>query len=104
MKDKRLDESITEVLETIARADDERHHHDLSPLEFRQVFVDELADELRFEWKEELDSELRERAKRGFFTERKLEMPYDLLPDPENIVYIQQEPYLQKKPRCEWKT
>jgi hypothetical protein len=60
MKDKTLDEPITEVVETI----------DLGSLEVRHVFAEELADERRSEWKEELDRELRERAKRGLFGKR----------------------------------
>lgn len=62
MDKKKLNEPITEVVETAMM--------DLGPLEVRQVFAEELADELRSEWKEELDRELRERAKRGLFGEK----------------------------------
>jgi beta-glucosidase-like glycosyl hydrolase len=67
MKEKELDEPVTRVLEAIENAGDERQRQEATETDVVHMFAEELAEELRSKWKEQLDSDLRDRALRGFF-------------------------------------
>lgn len=67
MKKKELDEPVTRVLEPIEKTGDEQQGREATGAEVVHMFAEELAEELRSKWKEQLDSDLRNRARRGFF-------------------------------------
>jgi hypothetical protein len=67
MKEKELDEPVTRVPDTIEKAGDERQRQETTEADLVHMFAEELAEELRSKWKEQLDSDLRDRARRGFF-------------------------------------
>jgi DNA-binding ferritin-like protein (Dps family) len=64
---KTLDEPVTRVLEAIENAGDERQRQEATETDAVDMFAEELAEELRSKWKEQLDSDLRDRARRSFF-------------------------------------
>jgi hypothetical protein len=67
MKEKELGEPVMRVPDTIEKAGDERQRRKATEADVVHMFAEELAEELRFKWKEQLDSDLRDRARRGFF-------------------------------------
>jgi len=67
MRQKELDEPVTRVTDAIESVGDEQQRQDATEAEIIHVFAEELAEELRSKWKEQLDSDLRDRARRGFF-------------------------------------
>jgi hypothetical protein len=64
---KTLDEPVTRVLDAIKKVDNDRQCQEETETDVVHMFAEELAEELRSKWKEQLDSDLRDRARRGFF-------------------------------------
>jgi hypothetical protein len=67
MKEKELGEPVTRVVDAINKVDNRQPCKEETDAEVVHMFVEELAEELRSKWKEQLDSDLRNRARRGFF-------------------------------------